>query len=200
MDQFRKFAIPVMFIGLALALLYAVFTASSKGKSRDPVARLAIGTLANLDTSDAGTPLPDASFVNVRGETVRLADFHNKVLLVNFWASWCSPCEKEMPSLAALQSARNSGDFEVITISVDEPDDRAYATERLKALSGGVLEFYSLSDGPEGWNIVYDSDAGGGFPTTLLYDADGRKVAKLEGDADWTSYEAIALIDLIREN
>ena len=119
---------------------------------------------------------------------------------MNFWASWCSPCEKEMPSLAALQSARNSGDFEVITISVDAPDDRAYATERLKALSGGVLEFYSLSDGPEGWNIVYDSDAGGGFPTTLLYDADGRKVAKLEGDADWTSYEAIALIDLIREN
>ena len=116
----------------------------------------------------------------------------------NFWATWCGPCEREMPSLGALQTARGDETFKVIAISVDEPSDRDYAQQRLRELSGGVLEFYTLTPGPDGWNIVYDTGAGGGFPTTILYDRSGAKVAKLEGDTDWASYEAIALIDLIK--
>lgn len=199
MDRLRRIAIPAMFIGLFLALLYAVFSASSKGVSRDPVARLAVGTLANLETHDAGMPVPDAAFMDASGARVRLADFAGRAVLVNFWATWCGPCEREMPSLAALHSARGAPDFAVITISVDSPEDRDYAAQRLKQLSGGVLDFYTLADGPEGWNIVYESGAGGGFPTTILFDRHGRKVARLEGDADWASYEAVALIDAVLE-
>ncbi len=70
----------------------------------------------------------------------------------------------------------------------------------MRELSGGVLEFYTLADGPDGWNVVYDTGAGGGFPTTILYDKAGVKVAKLEGDTDWASYEAVALVDLISED
>ncbi len=200
MDRFLRIAIPTMFAGIALALLYWVFNASSKGSNRDPVAKLAIGALAKLDVSDKGTPAPATPFLDVNGNPVTYQDFEGQAILVNFWATWCAPCEKEMPSLGALQTSRGSDRFKVIAISVDEPSDRAYAQQRLRELSGGVLEFYTLADGPDGWNVVYDSGAGGGFPTTILYDASGLKVAKLEGDTDWASYEAVALVDLITQD
>lgn len=200
MDRFLRIAIPTMFAGIALALLYWVFNASSKGSNRDPVAKLAIGTLSKLDKSDKGIPAPAAAFVDADGNTITFQDFSGQAILVNFWATWCGPCEREMPSLGALQTSRGGDSFKVIAISVDEPGDRDYAAQRLRELSGGVLDFYTLTDGPEGWNVVYDSGAGGGFPTTIIYDKAGNKVAKLEGDTDWTSYEAVALVDLISKD
>ncbi len=200
MDRFLRIAIPTMFAGIALALLYWLFNASSKGSNRDPVAKLAIGTLSKLDASDKGVPAPAAAFVDADGNTITFQDFSGQAILVNFWATWCGPCEREMPSLGALQTSRGGDSFKVIAISVDEPGDRDYAAQRLRELSGGVLDFYTLTDGPEGWNVGYDSGAGGGFPTTILYDKTGNKVAKLEGDTDWTSYEAVALVDLISKD
>lgn len=200
MDRFLRLAIPTMFAGIALALLAVVFTASNSGSNRDPVAKLAIGALAKLDISDKGTPASPAPFVDIDGTLVSYQDFQGQAILVNFWATWCGPCEREMPSLAALERSRGSDAFKVIAISVDEPSDRAYAQQRLSELSGGALDFYTLADGPDGWNVVYDSGAGGGFPTTIIYDKAGNKVAKLEGDADWASYEAVALVDLLTED
>ncbi|MEL7032552.1 MAG: TlpA disulfide reductase family protein [Pseudomonadota bacterium] len=198
MDRFLRIAIPTMFAGIALALLYAVFSASSKGSNRDPVAKFAVGTLSKLDTSDRGDVAPAAPFADRDGEQVTFQDFEGQVVLVNYWATWCGPCEREMPSLAALQTARGDDAFKVIAISVDSPEDIEYAEQRLQQLSGGVLEFYRLADGPDGWQVVYDTGAGGGFPTTILYDKAGLKVAKVEGEADWSSFEAIGLIDLMK--
>lgn len=200
MDRFLRRAIPTLFVGIALALLYAVFSASSKGSNRDPVAKLAIGTLAKLDLTDRGALAATAPFIDGAGNFVTLQDFEGQALLINFWATWCGPCEREMPSLGALQTAKGGEDFTVIAISVDEPADRDYAQQRLSELSGGVLDFYTLADGPDGWNIVYDTGSGGGFPTTILYDKTGAKVAKLEGDTDWVSYEAAALVELISKD
>ena len=198
MDRFLRIAIPTMFAGIVLALLYAVFSASSKGSNRDPVARLAVGALSKLDTSDRGASAPSAVFVDSEGNSVTYQDFQGQAILVNFWATWCGPCEREMPSLAALQTSRGDENFKVIALTVDSPEDRDYAQQRLRELSGGVLDFYALADGPDGWNVVYDSGAGGGFPTTILYDKAGLKIAKVEGEADWASYEAVALVDLIK--
>ena len=198
MDRFLRFAIPTMFAGIALALLYAVFSASSKGSNRDPVAKLAIGQMAKLDLSDRGAAGATAPFVDLEGNSLTLQDFQGQAVLINFWATWCGPCEREMPSLAALETSRGDEAFKVIAISVDAPEDTDYAKQRLRQLSGGVLEFYTLADGPDGWNVVYDMGAGGGFPTTILYDNAGLKIGKIEGEADWASYEAVALVDVIK--
>lgn len=195
MDRFRRIAIPTMIAGLVLALLYAVFSASSKGMYRDPIAKFATGELADLDTSEKGAPAPPAVFTRLDGSEISLQAFEGQLIVVNFWATWCGPCEKEMPSLAALQTARGGDDFKVVAISVDAQEDRDYAIQRLKALSGGVLEFYHAE--PKNWDIVYDTGARRGFPTTVIYDATGTKIGQLAGDADWAGYQAVALIDYL---
>ncbi len=196
MSRLRRIAIPAMITGLILALLYAVFSATSKGNSRDPVVKFAVGTLEALDASERGLPAPPAPFTVLDGSETNLQAFEGKLILVNFWATWCGPCEREMPSLAALQSARGGDRFQVVAISVDAPEDRDYAIKRLRELGGeGVLDFYHAA--PIAWDIVYDTGARRGFPTSVLYTADGIKIAQLAGEADWASYEAIALIDAL---
>ena len=194
MPRILKYAIPAMVIGLVLAVSYALLSATSKGGNDDPIAKLATGSLSKLDTSQRGKAISTATFEGPDGETLTLDAFKGKITLVNFWATWCAPCEREMPSLAALESEKGSEDFQVIAISVDSSEDRAYARERLAELSGGVLDFYLAP--PENWDIVYDAGAKG-FPTTVIYDADGQEIARLSGEAKWDSYEAAALIDAI---
>ena len=72
--------------------------------------------------------------------------------------------------------------------------DFASVDERMTA--SGVLDFYFAP--PENWDIVYESGAKG-FPTTVIYDANGKEIARLAGEANWNSYEAAALIDAITD-
>jgi thiol-disulfide isomerase/thioredoxin len=194
MPRLLKFAIPAVIIIGAIGVSFALLSATSKGGNADPVAKLATGSLSKLDTSGKGTPVSDAGFEDPAGTQITLQDFSGRTILVNFWATWCGPCEREMPSLADLQSKKGSDDFQVVAISVDAAEDKAYARERLDELSGGVLDFYFAP--PEAWDIVYDSGARG-FPTTVIYDEASMEIARLAGEASWNSYEAAALIDAV---
>ncbi|WP_300391617.1 TlpA disulfide reductase family protein [Henriciella sp.] len=196
MPRIAKYAIVLMLAGLVVAVSFALLSATSKGGSKDPVEKLATGTLAKLDVSQRGEGMSDATFEGPDGTEATLADFKGKVTLVNFWATWCGPCEREMPSLAALESAKGSDNFQVIAISVDATEDKDYAIQRLQELTGGVLDFYFAP--PENWDVVYDAGARG-FPTTIIYDANGEEIARLSGEAQWDSYEAAALIDTITD-
>lgn len=196
MPRIAKYAIVLMIAGLVVAVSFALLSATSKGGSKDPVEKLATGTLAKLDVSQRGEGMSDATFEGPDGTETTLADFKGKVTLVNFWATWCGPCEREMPSLAALESAKGSDNFQVIAISVDATEDKDYAIQRLQELTGGVLDFYFAP--PENWDVVYDAGARG-FPTTIIYDANGEEIARLSGEAQWDSYEAAALIDTITD-
>lgn len=194
MSRALKIAIPVMILGLIVAVSFALLSATSKSGSGDSIEIFATGSLEKLDTSKSGAVVSEAIFEGPDGEERKLADFKGKITLVNFWATWCGPCEREMPSLAALEQAKGSDNFQVIAISVDATEDKDYARQRLEELTGGVLDFYFAP--PENWDIVYDTSARG-FPTTVIYDADGVEIARLSGEAAWDSYEAAGLIDAI---
>lgn len=196
MPRIVKYAIPVLILAGLAGLSFALLSATSKGGNVDPVAKLATGTLSKLDTGDRGAEAPAATFEDPDGKVTSLRRFAGQTILVNFWATWCGPCEREMPSLAALQTKKGSDAFKVVVISVDSEEDKEYARERLVELSGGVLDFYFAP--PENWDVVYDAGAKG-FPTTVIYGADSLEIARVAGEADWDSFEAAALINKITE-
>ena len=140
-------------------------------------------------------PAPEISFLNRDGETVTLADFAGKVVVLNLWATWCAPCRREMPALDRLQAEYGGDDFEVVALSQDRGD----ALDK-------ILEFYE-EVGVEHLAVYRDPKAGSaremrapGLPTTVVLDRAGQEVGRVLGDAEWDGEEAIQLIEaLLRE-
>ena len=190
----RRYALPGLFLVGLIAIVYVLFSAGTGKKTENPLADYATGTLAKLDFSHAGDPPGAAPFYLADGSAHTLDEFRGQTILVNFWATWCSPCEKEMPSLGALQKARGGTDFQIVAISVDAAEDKAYAAERLGELGAPNIPFRIVT--PEQYELVYDSGVQG-FPTSILYGPDGKEIARLAGEADWSSFEAVGFIDAL---
>ena len=191
-NAFTRYAILIMIlIGFGFSV-YACGRATDSTQGSTKLEKLSIGEMERMDFAFRGDQAPDVSFLGPFGKKVALADFQGQVVLVNIWATWCGPCEKEMPSLAALQTARGSNAFKVIAISVDELEDREFVKGELQKLTGGALDFYQSEDltllGPLGVNV---------FPTTIIYDRSGNEVSRLYGDADWASADAVNFIDAV---
>jgi thiol-disulfide isomerase/thioredoxin len=146
----------------------------------------AAATANKLEWHTDPKPAATTPFVDADGATHALADFHGQVLVVNFWATWCEPCVREMPTLDALQAQLGSDRFHVIVIDQDR--------EGVKA-AGPFLESRGLRDltlyAEPALHFVKDAGLRG-LPTSLVIDREGREVARLEGTATWDSPEMIA--------
>ena len=192
----RRYAIPGLFLVGVIAIVYVLISAGIGKTDENPLAKYATGSLEKLDFTSSGEPAGTAPFYLADGSAHTLDEFKGKLILVNFWATWCAPCEKEMPSLGALQKARGGDDFEVVAISVDAAEDKDYAEKRLGQLGAPNIPFRIVT--PEQYELVYDSGVQG-FPTSILYSPDGTKIARLAGEADWASFEAVGFIDALLE-
>jgi len=135
-----------------------------------------------------GSRAPEFSLARLDGgEPVRLADLRGRVVLVNFWATWCKPCEEEMPAMQRLYEALAGPGFELLAISVDE--DPALV-ERFRERLG--LEFPILLDPDQRVAHAWQTFR---FPETLLVDAEGSVVERYVGPKEW---DAVAYVDRIR--
>lgn len=175
----------------ALAVLYVLFAASSKPEQTSGLMRFARGDMAQLVVLPEAPPMPTRTLRDANNAETTLAAFQGEVLVVNVWATWCAPCVEEMPTLGELQR-RYEGRIRVIPVSVDGEGDRARAQSELARLSNGSLPF--LIDVTRG--VLFDVQAAG-MPMTIIYDRQGREVARLGGGADWASDEATAIIDAV---
>lgn len=120
-------------------------------------------------------PAPDISGKTTAGDTFRLSDQKGKVVLVNFWATWCGPCRMEMPDLVALQKRFGPRGFTVVGVSADD----GMALDRLRAFVREAGLNYPVLFAPSGAQANYGGVPA--LPTSFLIDRQGNIVSGLEG-------------------
>lgn len=148
---------------------------------------LRTGALSLLAIHDRGRPSPALQIEDGAGRPVDPAQFRDKIVVVNFWATWCPPCRKEMPSLDRLEAALGGKDFAVVAISLDRA-----GTQKVRRFyrETGIQNLAIYLD-PSG---AYSRSVNVlGLPTTLVLDRAGNEVARLAGEAEWDAPEAIEL-------
>jgi thiol-disulfide isomerase/thioredoxin len=116
------------------------------------------------------------------GESHRLSELRGKVVLINFWATWCPPCREEMPSMQRLYESLEGEDFEVLAVNVGEREPNVFSYARGEI--GTELTFPILLD-PEA--KVIERFPVRGLPTSFLVDKQGRLAYKAVGGRDMTS-------------
>jgi thiol-disulfide isomerase/thioredoxin len=120
-----------------------------------------------------GTRAPDFTRTTLGGKSVSLAAAHGKLVLLDFWASWCAPCLVEMPHLVALKK-RHAGRLEIIGIAMD--DNKASAAEAIKRFPVN----YPVAIGDTALGKLYGGILG--LPEIYLIGRDGRVVESWRGD------------------
>lgn len=111
-------------------------------------------------------PAPDFTLKSSTGDNLRLAEQRGKVVMLNFWASWCGPCRKEMPLLDEMYKRYNEAGFELFGVNVEANTDDA--KKLLKELG---TSFPILWDGDSKVSKLYQVNA---MPTTIMIDKDGN--------------------------
>jgi len=133
-------------------------------------------------------PVPDITVVSLKNEPLQLSSLKGKVVMLNFWATWCPPCREEIPSMMKLNKAMAGKPFQMLAVSIDEggiPDVEAYFKS-----SGYSLPAYLDQGGAaqKAYGVT-------GVPETFVIDKNGILVKKVIGPLAWDSAETIAFIE-----
>jgi thiol-disulfide isomerase/thioredoxin len=133
----------------------------------------------------AGDPAPEFSITADNGRTVSLPSFGGKILVLNFWASWCPPCVQETPSLSQFATRYADKGVVVLAVSVDR-DANAYQ----KFLNKYKPAFLTVRE--DKLHADYGTFM---YPETYIIDAKGRVVEKFAEEVDWNSPKVIQLMN-----
>ena len=140
-------------------------------------------TIAN-NTSSA----PKSIVCDIGGKELTLSDFNGRLTLVNFWATWCAPCRKEMPSLEVLSNQIGGDTFQVVTIATMRSSEEA--VEKFFN-DNNIIDLPKFRD-PKGYLARASGVAA--LPLAILLDRNGNEISRLIGDADWAQDETIEFI------
>lgn len=177
-----------IFAGIAAAaavLLIALALQSSGNRASQPPRT---GWMEKFTPTAAPAPPTALAFRDSSGAALDLGKFAGRIVLVNFWATWCGPCIREMPSLVRLQQRLGGEAFTVIALSQDR--------KGFDVITPFIAK-YKLRQLP----VFHDPKSRSaltlkipGLPTSVLFDREGRELGRLAGHAEWDSDEALALI------
>jgi peroxiredoxin len=164
----KKAAIVIAAIGVLVALYYGTHNRAAKQMRRqNPVLSAA--------------PAPALTLVDLGGNKIETNSYAGKVVLVNFWAAWCTPCAEEIPQLVALQDKYRGQGFQVIGISMEDRESALRDFYRRYKMN------YPVAAGNKEIAEAYGGILG--LPTSFLIGRDGRIRAKYPGLANFTALE-----------
>jgi len=147
----------------------------------------AIAAAGELQPYDERSDSPALDLPDLGGREHNLDSYRGQVVLVNFWASWCTPCLMEMPSMQRLATALQDRPFRLLAVNVRESRSKAWKfTKLLKVTFTTLLD--STGEAAEAWDVQI-------YPTSYLIDADGRMRYVAYGPVDWDSDEVIKHIE-----
>ena len=132
-----------------------------------------------------GDSSPDFTITADNGQTVSVPHFQGKLLLLNFWASWCKPCEEETPSLSQLAQQFSDKGLVVLTVSVDQ-NEQSYR----KFLARYKPAFLTVRE-----RNLHEKFGTFMYPETYLIAPDGKVLRKIAASADWTDPQATQYIE-----
>lgn len=133
-------------------------------------------------------PLPDETFIDGQYRKVSFNEFKNKALLINFWATWCTPCVREMPILDKLQREFGGDSFQVVAIAAGQQVGKN-PDAFLKEHNLDALDLYL---DPHARLLTFMGTTT--LPTTLVVDRNGRIMGGVRGEANWDSPAARAVL------
>jgi thiol-disulfide isomerase/thioredoxin len=171
------------------AVLYAALALTANTALADTPAleTLRTGDMMKLGFEAVPKAVPDIPFADAEGGLHHLSDYQGKYVVLNFWATWCTPCRSEMATLDKLQGEMGSDRFAVLPIAT------------LRNTVAGVQKFFA-EDGVKNLQVRIDPDAAlarqmgvMGLPVTVILNPQGQEIARLIGQADWDSDSAKAI-------
>jgi peroxiredoxin len=132
---------------------------------------------------EIGNIAPDFNIKNLKGGMTSLSDYRGKIVLINFWATWCGPCKAEMPSMEALYRSHGRDDFEILAVSIDLGDEAP-----VRSFVGDFgFTFPILLDSQFDVNDLFQVRV---VPTSIVVDRDGVVTDRLLGAKDWNDPDA----------
>jgi len=144
--------------------------------------------LSHSLTMQAPKPAPALKLKDLDGKTLDLAQLKGKVVLINFWATWCPPCRREMPSMERLSQAFKGQPFVVLAVDVGEDADTIDAfTSQLDTVPTFPILLDTRGRTMQSWKVA-------GLPTTFLVDKQGRIVASAIGGREFDHPEIVKTV------
>jgi thiol-disulfide isomerase/thioredoxin len=180
-------------VGNVRKLLVVLYTALVLGANPGwaEVASLREGDMKKLALHEVAVAIPEVVLLDAEDGERSLAEYRGKWVVLNFWATWCAPCRKEMPSLDRLQAAMPQ--IAVVPVATGRnavPGIRRFFDEA--GVKGLPILRDPTSDLARGMGVM-------GLPVTVILNPEGQEVARLIGDAEWDSASAQAVLGALAE-
>jgi thiol-disulfide isomerase/thioredoxin len=179
--------VPVPFAALAAALIAQAALAAALVAAAALAHPAGAAQPARSLNALPGTPAPSFALRDANGQVRKIEDYRGRVVLVNFWATWCAPCLSEMPALTRLERRLAGRPFSVLAINLGQSRD---TVERFLKKSGIRLD------------VLYDEDMSAArdwkvrvLPASFVIDPERRVRYTIVGEADWTAPEIVSSIE-----
>ena len=172
----KKIVIIILTVAVMIGLMFYA----------DHVTRKPKQSVGKIAMSVQGKPVPELKLKDLDGKEVALSDLKGKIVFVNFWATWCGPCQEEIPALIDLQNQYSSKGFTVVGIAMDEEGKSVVApfvAKELYDVKGQKLHInYPILLGSDDASEKFGGILG--YPTSFLISRSGTQLMKFQGPPD----------------